>query len=144
MRWPAPTIRLRLTVLYGVVFLITGAVLLTFGYFLVRHNLDARGNFRLVLSHLGIKSPLPVPPVGNPLEFGPGSAAESVAAAYRAQLRSQALDQLLVEYLLALGVMTIVSAVAGWLLAGRALRPLRQITATARRVSGQNLGERWR
>jgi signal transduction histidine kinase len=83
-----------------------------------------------------------VPPVGNPLEFGPGSAAESVAAAYRAQLRSQALDQLLVEYLLALGVMTIVSAVAGWLLAGRALRPLRQITATARRVSGQNLGER--
>ena len=31
---------------------------------------------------------------------------------------------------------------AGWLLAGRALRPLRDITATARRVSGENLGER--
>ena len=30
----------------------------------------------------------------------------------------------------------------GWLLAGRALRPLRDITATARRVSGENLGER--
>ncbi len=142
MRWPAPTIRLRLTVLYGVVFLITGAVLLTFGYFLVRHNLDARGNFRQVLAHLGIKSPLPAPPVGHPFGFGPGSAAASVAAAYRAQLRAQALDRLLVEYLLALGVMTIVSVVAGWLLAGRALRPLRQITATARRVSGQNLGER--
>ncbi len=38
--------------------------------------------------------------------------------------------------------MTIVSVVAGWLLAGRALRPLRQITGTARRVSGENLGER--
>jgi hypothetical protein len=35
-----------------------------------------------------------------------------------------------------------VSVVAGWLLAGRALRPLRDITATARRVSGENLGER--
>ena len=40
---PAPTIRLRLTVLYGLVFLVTGAVLLTIGYALVRHNLgDAR------------------------------------------------------------------------------------------------------
>ena len=38
--------------------------------------------------------------------------------------------------------MTIVSVAAGWLLAGRALRPLRDITATARRVSGENLGER--
>ena len=142
MRWPAPTIRLRLTLLYGVVFLITGAVLLTLGYFLVRHNLDARGNLRQVLSRLGIKSPLPAPPVSRLFGFGPGSAAASVAAAYRAQLRAQALDRLLVEYLLALGVMTIVSVVAGWLLAGRALRPLRQITATARRVSGQNLGER--
>jgi signal transduction histidine kinase len=142
MRWPAPTIRLRLTVLYGVVFLITGAVLLTLGYFLVRHNLDARGNFRQVLAHLGIKSPLPMPQLDHPFGFGPGSAGASVAEAYRAQLRAQALDQLLVEYLLALGAMTIVSVLAGWLLAGRALRPLRQITATARRVSGQNLGER--
>ena len=30
----------------------------------------------------------------------------------------------------------------GWLLAGRALAPLREITATARRVSGENLRER--
>jgi signal transduction histidine kinase len=38
--------------------------------------------------------------------------------------------------------MTAISVVAGWLLAGRALAPLRDITATARRVSGENLGER--
>jgi signal transduction histidine kinase len=38
--------------------------------------------------------------------------------------------------------MPLAGAVAGWLLAGRALRPLRKITATARRVSGENLGER--
>jgi hypothetical protein len=38
--------------------------------------------------------------------------------------------------------MTMVSVAAGWLLAGRALRPLRRITATARRVSSENLGER--
>ena len=38
--------------------------------------------------------------------------------------------------------MTMLSVGAGWLLAGRALAPLREITATARRVSGENLGER--
>ncbi len=37
--WPRPTIRLRLTVTYGLVFLVTGAVLLTIGYLLVRSNL---------------------------------------------------------------------------------------------------------
>ena len=66
----------------------------------------------------------------------------SIAEAVRAQLRSDALHRLLVEYLVALGVMTMISVGAGWLLAGRALRPLRDITATARRVSGENLGER--
>ena len=38
--------------------------------------------------------------------------------------------------------MTGVSVALGWWMAGRALAPLREITATARRVSGENLGER--
>jgi signal transduction histidine kinase len=145
MRWPAPTIRLRLTVLYGVVFLITGAVLLTLGYLLVRHNLDAGANFREVrrqLQKLGLMPATGTAPFGSQFRFAPGSPEASVAAAVRAQLRADALHRLLVEYLLALGVMTVVSVVAGWLLAGRALRPLRKITGTARRVSGENLGER--
>ena len=137
VHWPAPTIRLRLTVLYGLVFLVTGAVLLTIGYALVRHNLDTRGNFREVLQKLGGPAT-----AAFFAQFGPGSPEAGVIRAVRAQLRSAALHQLLVEYLLALGVMTMVSVVAGWLLAGRALRPLRAITATARRVSGENLGER--
>jgi signal transduction histidine kinase len=37
---------------------------------------------------------------------------------------------------------TLLSALLGWLVAGRALRPLKQITATARRVSDENLHER--
>ncbi len=145
MRRPAPTIRLRLTVLYGVVFLVTGAVLLTLGYLLVRHNLAARGNlaqFRAELQKLGVAPPPTAPFFGRAFRFLPGSPELRVAAAVRAQLRSDALHRLLVEYLLALGVMTAVSVAAGWLLAGRALRPLRRIIATAHRVSGENLGER--
>jgi signal transduction histidine kinase len=138
IRGPARTIRLRLTLLYGVVFLITGAVLLTIGYALVRHNLGARGDIRTQMRRLGLAPPT----LGHFLVFGRGSAEVKVAQAVRDQLRADELHRLLIEYVLALVAMTIVSVGAGWLLAGRALRPLRDIAATARRVSGENLGER--
>jgi signal transduction histidine kinase len=119
---PAPTIRLRLTVMYGLVFLITGAVLLTIGYALVSSNISAHHQF---------------PHFGHPLF--PDS---SVIQALGRKITSDALHRLLIEYLFALGVMTMIAVGSGWWLAGRALRPLRDITATARRVSGENLGER--
>jgi signal transduction histidine kinase len=134
---PAPTIRLRLTLLYGLVFLVTGAILLTIGYELVRHNLNAPENYRNELRRLGL-----VPPVIGRPPFVPGSTEFSFAEAVRAQLRADALHRLVIEYAAALVAMTVLSVAAGWLLAGRALRPLRDITATARRVSGENLGER--
>ncbi len=156
---PARTIRLRLTLTYGIVFLLTGAVLLTIGYLLVRHNLEARPNLRAELKRLG----LPTGPgqSTNPFRagsafqgdggfgnaaantnFGPGSFGREVFNTARAQLADQALHRLAIEYVLALLAMTGVSVAAGWLLAGRALAPLRAITATARRVSSRNLGER--
>jgi signal transduction histidine kinase len=130
VRLPAPTIRLRMTALYGLVFLILGAVLLTIGYVVVRHNLHRPPDFRdEVRRFLGI----PPRPFGLDPRLG---------NAFYAQFRADELHRLLLEYIVALGAMTIVSVLAGWLLAGRALRPLRDITATARRVSGENLGER--
>ena len=65
-----------------------------------------------------------------------------VARAVQRQIISEALHRLLLEYPGALLAMTMVAVGTGYLLAGRALRPLREITATARRVSGENLGER--
>jgi signal transduction histidine kinase len=130
MRLPAPTIRLRMTALYGLVFLISGALLLTIGYELFRHNLHGPGAYRDEVRRL-----IGAPP--RPPGFG-----ARLADAFYAQFRADELHRLLVEYVWALGAMTLVSVVAGWLLAGRALRPLRAITATARRVSGENLGER--
>src|SRR6266568_1655736 len=49
---------------------------------------------------------------------------------------------LLIASLFALAVMTVVSAALGWLVAGRALRPVRQMTAAAQRISEMNLDER--
>ena len=131
---PAPTIRLRLTVLYGVVFLVTGAALLTVGYLLVRHDIGGQP-FRTRLRGINL------PPALLP-QFGSTPRDFALAREVHDQVVNDALHKLLVEYLFALGLMTMVSVGAGWLLAGRALRPLRDITATARRVSGENLGER--
>ena len=125
-----PTIRLRLTVTYGVVFLVTGAVLLTIGY----RSCATTSNGRSTSAEPSARLPAAtVRPISG----------DAVRQTVRAsQLVSDALHRLVIEYLFALGVMTMISVGAGWLLAGRALRPLRDITATARRVSGENLGER--
>ena len=141
VRWPAPTIRLRLALLYGAVFLITGAVLLTIGYVLVRNGLRDHHQLTATLRRLG-KPTSPDGLLSRALGSPPGSQEVKVARAIQRELTSAALHQLLLEYLAALLAMTLVAVATGYLLAGRALRPLRAITATAQRVSGENLGER--
>jgi signal transduction histidine kinase len=115
-----PTVRLRLTVLYAGVFLLTGAALLTVSYLLVRNNLTADR---------------------TPVEgLGPGGT-ELRRVVMRA-VADDALHRLRVQYAIALGAMTALSVLLGWLVAGRALRPLQRITAAARRVSQDTLDER--
>ena len=135
---PARTLRFRLTATYGVMFLITGAVLLTIGYALVRHNIGAREDLDKVYRHL-----FPNAPVRSfRAAFHISAAERRLFHVAHQQFVGDALHRLVREYLAALGAMTLISVGAGWLFAGRALRPLREITATARRVSGHNLGER--
>jgi signal transduction histidine kinase len=131
LRSPPWTIRARLTSLYGGVFLISGAILLSVGYVLVRSNLERRVHLQRRLG-LGF----------NPDSHRSLTLQQQIYNAYRAEWIHQTLGQLLAVYILALVAMTLISVLSGWLLAGRALAPLRAITATARRVSGENLGER--
>jgi signal transduction histidine kinase len=56
--------------------------------------------------------------------------------------RSKTLHNLILYSALGLGVMSAVAAGAAWILAGRALRPLRQITDAAGRASRATLGQR--
>ena len=53
-----------------------------------------------------------------------------------------ALHQLLINSAIALAIMAIISIWLGWVIAGRALRPLRMITNAARDISANNLHQR--
>jgi HAMP domain-containing protein len=56
--------------------------------------------------------------------------------------RSTTLTHLLTYSLFTLAVVIVLAAVAGWIVAGRILRPVRRITAAARAASEQNLSQR--
>jgi signal transduction histidine kinase len=58
------------------------------------------------------------------------------------QQRAAELRQLLAESGVALAIMSVASIGLGWLVAGRALRPLRTITTAARSISANNLHAR--
>jgi signal transduction histidine kinase len=55
---------------------------------------------------------------------------------------NRAIHELLIGSGLTLAGMTVLSLALGWLLAGRVLRPVRAINATARRIGANNLHER--
>jgi len=64
------------------------------------------------------------------------------AAAREEKFRADTLNSILTRGGIALGGFAVVAVGVGWLMADRALRPLHQITATARRVADRNLRER--
>jgi signal transduction histidine kinase len=79
---------------------------------------------------------------GTPPSVSQLTGCQQLVQAEAAGLRSDTLNQLLIESGVALGIMAVVSVGLGWLMAGRVLRPLRTITAAARRISARNLHQR--
>ena len=64
------------------------------------------------------------------------------AEAQIAQVKGSQLSTLLTESAIALGIMALASVGLGWLMAGRALRPVRTMSTRARGISERNLHER--
>jgi signal transduction histidine kinase len=139
-----PTVRLRLTLLYGGLFLIAGALLLTFNYFLVRSSitLDSAEVHRRAEQLLGESiGSLEEEFVGAGHTIAGRQFQEVLGQAQR-QFVSDATRELVVQSVIALSGMAVVAMALGWLVAGRVLHPLKEITATARRLSEQNLHQR--
>jgi len=149
LRLPRRTVRLRLTAVYGALFLLSGAALLTITYFLVAQRLSVGPVTKGTSPSLG----QPATSAGGEVFFQsgtgtcriPASPSASIAqAATQAQQclkqqRALELNQLLTESGVALGIMAVVSIGLGWLVAGRVLRKLRTITAAARSISASSL-----
>ena len=139
IRRPRPTIRLRMTLLYtGLVFAV-GALLLVMNYFLVRRNLTVepqvlRQRIELRFGH-SIFS-FQAPPLSEYRHL------EALLQEAASDLRAEALHALIVQSAIAFSALPVVSIALGWLLAGRALRPLKKITGTAKRLSEETLSER--
>ena len=144
-----PTIRLRLTLVYGGMFLAAGALLLALNYALVQNSLHREtGPIGVVVGPgIGAAEPGAIDfvrpaPVQGQLIVSNGQALDDVLTRFEEELRSKALHELVVQSSLALALMALASVGLGWLLAGRVLRPIQDMTATARRLSDTNLHER--
>lgn len=159
--------RLRLTLWYGGLAVATGAVLLAVNYLLVRRSLTSDpGDVRAAIE-ARVDAPVrevPSEEIGEPHDgpvpdglparvfkvqepsSGAGTTDPQPTVYVPLEVQQGAVDEalhrLLVQSVLAMSAMALASLGIGWLMAGRALRPVRRITATARRLSETTLHER--
>ncbi len=171
-RWrslPPRTLRLRLTIIYGGLFILCGAALLGITYGLVSNRYTAgyvlsvgKGVQAFGFTTRSGAGAVPAPgpglpplalgsahgqlraavPVGAAPPPGAAVAAGRILIASAAAQSSAALQTLLIESGVALTIMAVIAMWLGWVVAGRALRPLRAMTAAAREISASNLHRR--
>jgi signal transduction histidine kinase len=158
-RLPRRTARMRLTVLYGGVFLLCGAAMLGLVYLLF--YMATRNLYRQIEGTLSkdIGKELAGGKSGAIFHLTNGgrvagnthlvTAGQVIRYAFDAAANAAALhvspfstQQLLEQCAIALGITALVAVGLGWFIAGRVLRPLSVITAAARRISAHSLHER--
>ncbi|MFF0161075.1 sensor histidine kinase [Streptomyces sp. NPDC005263] len=141
--WLRPTIRIRLTLLYGGMFLIAGILLLSIIYLLAAQAVNT-GNaplFKIVDgSNIGVTS-ADCPAVNGVNKVPLDTFNDAISECIDHQ-RQVALDNLLSRSLLALLGLAIIAFAFGYAMAGRVLSPLGRITRTARAVAGSDLSRR--
>ena len=152
--WPRWTARLRLTLWYGGLFLLAGLVLVATSYLLVRQRLTpttgggpvsvvSSPNGEVVCTQPGGCQTLPfgaAVPAPNPDKTYTVTGGQ--ISALKSTFLSAAMRTFLQTMLLVLGLMALLSLALGWVVAGRVLRPLQRITATAKRLSEHTLHQR--
>ena len=135
-RW---TVRLRLTLLFASLVLVSGVALVGITYLLFDSWWSGGSVIASTVKHI------------DQLPGTTGGAAKGLPAAARfssqlpdAKARAKAADlrQLLVVSGIAMGAVVTLSAGLGWFVAGRVLRPIRTITTSVREISEDNLHAR--
>ena len=166
LRHPKTTVRWRLTLLYGGLFLVCGAALLAITYTLVDHATieplsfrsigisgnpafrqpPPRANFRPVPSKATPRDATRNPPSASLpppiLKLLKSPSGQQVILNVRSVQRISDLHQLVIESSIALAIMAITYGALGWVVAGRVLAPLRTMTDATQQMSEANLHER--
>ena len=139
--------RSRLTLLYTALFALGGEALVLVTYLLVAGSLNSTPPAKVSPSELDAAIAKCVQG-GREQGAGPGVTqkcadlyANGVQAGAAAQ-RGTTLVHLLSYSLISLAGVTLLAALAGWIAAGRILRPVRRLTAAARAASEHNLSQR--
>src|SRR5215475_4045624 len=118
-RWRRSTIRVRMTLLYAGAFFLAGAALVVAMYLILGQALD-----RQVTARVGVTQHLATPASSDPGSLQRAHAAQDSLRAQFERDREDTLNSMLLASIVALGVVGVVAAGSGWLLAGRALQPL--------------------
>ncbi len=127
------TLRARLTLVYGVLFLLAGTVLVLAVYVLVYRQVPPYVVISLQSSASGRAQPSYSVVGGSGVR--PGEPLDRVDTSGLAlQAHYSLMSSLVHRGLAVLLCVAVVSIAAGWFIAGRALRPLHRVTETARRI----------
>jgi signal transduction histidine kinase len=121
-----PTLRLRLTLLNGILLVGAGAILVLLAWLLVGDALHPADELQ----------------AGTQLTLADGSTLDALA--WQERLVDRASQELLVKGLIALFAIGLIGIAGAYAVAGRALRPLHNVTATARRLGEETLDQRIR
>ncbi|HWD83459.1 MAG TPA: HAMP domain-containing sensor histidine kinase [Kribbella sp.] len=140
------SLRGRLTLLYGGLFMVAGVLLLGVTYALFNANLGQQ--YRVIVKGTYLspapgakQSPKPPPPSNDVYVLNKdgavltGSDAERVMEQQREQVRQAAIKAMLTQGSIALLAVGALAAGFGWLVSGRVLAPLHRVTDTARRIA---------
>ncbi|MEU4556805.1 HAMP domain-containing sensor histidine kinase [Actinoplanes sp. NPDC023936] len=121
-----PTLRLRLTLLNGILLVGAGAVLVLLAWLLVSESLHPVDELR----------------AGSTVTLNDGSTRDALA--WQTGMVEQASRELLVKGFSALAAIGIIGIAGAYAVAGRALRPLHSVTQTAQRLGEETLDQRIR
>ncbi len=161
LRHPRTTVRWRLTLLYGGLFLVSGVALLAITYTLVQHATFTRSPApQRVVEHVynssgpppgpttvrprgaNISTPFTAVPPGSFLQLLRSKTGQRAILFVGSQQRISDLHTLVLYSSIALAIMALLSAGLGWVVAGRVLAPLRTMTSTTQQLSAANLNRR--
>ncbi len=145
MTGPRLTVRARLTLLYTGLFAVCGAIIVVVSYTLVAHvgTEEGQGQGRQpsssALARFVARCQSGKLPTDKGILAKCNAALQQLGAQHQ---RDLTLSHLLEYSLITVAVVLALAAILGWIAAGRALRPVHRITATARAASEHNLSAR--